>query len=390
MLKIVYDRKDLTGFVPNLAPEPTIGDRLAGRHMPANQPPYSTDFRFRQYLAHEGIDYQEVDTESYYDEDGIYPVHLEYFDPDIDYLALMSDRAREQVQRGRLTVVFYYPNGQDPVYDIVPRLDYLADVHQIDRSMIRVISGNATCERYDDFVYVPDAELRCRYLNQDSEYVVRVNLGPREKKLAYCNPQDRPWSRLYAASLWYHGLHSESYFVHGKAIRGEYFDQDPVWRWHTCWEKPKRLSEMFAMHLPMGLAHDDGRDSITRTYDNAYWRLVAESYFAKEDLSLSDATFKTILNMQPFIIVGPPGCLRLLKKSGYKTFGNYIDEGYDSVQNDEKRLYKCFQLAFYLYNLPHEEHQQLMRLVEPVLIHNQEVLLSSKKHMLLETLDKIR
>ena len=37
---------------------------------------------------------------------------------------------------------------------------------------------------------------------------------------------------------------------------------------------------------------------------------------------LTEKTFKPILNMQPFVIVGNAYSLKMLKQLGYKTFGN--------------------------------------------------------------------
>lgn len=222
------------------------------------------------------------------------------------------------------------------------------------------------------------------------QLVEQVNLKPRKKKLTYVNHYDRPWTRLMAASMWYHGFHVDSYFVYGKPNPGKDFDTSPIWKWHTTWEKPKRIAELFGIHLPLKAEPIQEGESEKRLYTDSYWSLVSGDYLNKQDFCLGEDVFKPIANMQPFVYMGPPGALALLKNQGYRTFGNFIDESYDSIQNDEKRLYKCFQLAFYLYNLPHEDHQSLMRLIEPTLIHNQEVLLSSKKHMLLRTLDKIR
>jgi hypothetical protein len=391
MFKFVYDRRGPYGFVPNLLTDTSIMPGSQQWYARQTEPPYSNEFRFRDYLSHEDIQYQEISVDHYSGDDGIYPVHLDYFDSDIDYLSLIRPETLDLARRDQLTILFYLADGQDPVQQAIPRLDYLADLHQIPRENIKTITSNAYCEKYDDFVFFPDAEIRYAYLNRHSHSVSQVNVGHRPKKFTFLNTTDQPWSRLFAASLWYHGMHVESHFVYPDSTHREDFENSSVWRWHACWEKPRRLAETFSIHLPFRPEPaNEQSDPTVRLYTESYWNLVPESYHTKEDLSLSDRTFAAILNMQPFIILGPPGSLKLLRDLGYKTFGNFIDESYDVTQNDEKRLYKCFQLAFYLYNLPHEEHQSLMRLVEPALEHNRKVLLSSKKNMLLHTLNKIR
>ena len=74
---------------------------------------------------------------------------------------------------------------------------------------------------------------------------------------------------------------------------------------------------------------------------------------------------------------------------GYKTFGNWINEDYDRVVNDEKRMYYIFKLVWQLSQFTHEQHQDLMIKMAPVLKHNQELLLSSKSKKLTNLIDKM-
>jgi len=53
---------------------------------------------------------------------------------------------------------------------------------------------------------------------------------------------------------------------------------------------------------------------------------------------LSEKTFKPIIAKHPFIMVGRPGFLSLLKNCGYKTFHPFIDETYDIIEDDYERM----------------------------------------------------
>ena len=135
--------------------------------------------------------------------------------------------------------------------------------------------------------------------------------------------------------------------------------------------------------------HNDHKHIERKFYEDAYWHIVTETHFASWTGFLTEKTFKPILNLQPFVIVGPPGSLLLLKDMGYKTFGNWINEDYDRVVNDEKRMYYVFKLVWQLSQFTHEQHQDLMIKMAPVLKHNQELLLSSKSKKLTNLIDKM-
>lgn len=96
--------------------------------------------------------------------------------------------------------------------------------------------------------------------------------------------------------------------------------------------------------------HDHVDSSQAHLYDS-YFSIVAETQFFSrqpdwnyEDISIYGSVFrteKTIKPMwfkQPFLVLGPPGYLKVLREHGYMTFSPMIDESYDSELNDERRL----------------------------------------------------
>lgn len=79
-------------------------------------------------------------------------------------------------------------------------------------------------------------------------------------------------------------------------------------------------------------------------YLNTYLSIVTETIFFQEDGEfptgyLSEKIWKPIGHCQPFILAGPYGSLKYIKKRyGFKTFHPYINESYDNEKNDYKRL----------------------------------------------------
>jgi hypothetical protein len=69
----------------------------------------------------------------------------------------------------------------------------------------------------------------------------------------------------------------------------------------------------------------------------ALWDLVVETVGDYPYAHLSEKSIKSILSFRPFIIIGGPGQIRLLKDLGFKTFDNWIDESYDNKKTFANR-----------------------------------------------------
>jgi len=395
MLTVVYDRRGEYGFVPNLIQRTDIKPKSKEWWDLCIEPPYSFEFRFLRYLDVEQIPYQEVLIDNYNGADGIYPINLNIYDKEIDYFALIRPETLQKVRENALTIVFYYSEGDDVMIDISGHLTVLSMQYDIPRMRIKMVCANALVTDVPGFYYTPDDELYYRYLHlSGSNYVKEVNLQPRTKKFTLLNRMDKPFRRLFAGSLHYHGLTNEAYFSYTNqnySTLSVEEENDPVYSWKKWFTHPGKVLDHFSMHLPIYAdyltddKHNDHKHIEQKFYNDAYWHVVAETHFASWTAFLTEKTFKPILNLQPFIILGPPGSLLLLKEMGYKTFNKWINEDYDRVVNDEKRMYYVFKLVWQLAQLTHEQHIELITSMKPVLEHNQNLLLESKK----EKLDKL-
>jgi hypothetical protein len=125
----------------------------------------------------------------------------------------------------------------------------------------------------------------------------------------------------------------------------------------------------------------------TRFFQDAYYNVIVETHI--NNLFLTEKTFKPILNLQPFVIVGAARSLRLLRELGYKTFGDYIDESYDNIEDPEQRLKQCLHTVEQISRMSHSEHMVDQHDMRKILLHNQQHFLSDKSAKLLNLLDKI-
>jgi hypothetical protein len=72
--------------------------------------------------------------------------------------------------------------------------------------------------------------------------------------------------------------------------------------------------------------------------NDSWISVISEARFEDEEgtVFLSEKVFKPIASHHPFIIMGNKHSLKELKKLGYKTFSNWIDESYDELDNLER------------------------------------------------------
>ena len=113
----------------------------------------------------------------------------------------------------------------------------------------------------------------------------------------------------------------------------------------------------------------------TEKYYSSYLYIVTETFFegvaqGEDTLFLSEKIFKPIIFFQPFIAFARPGTLKLLQTLGYKTFGDYIDESYDTIEDDKLRLLKAVESAKEFINLPQDTLTKNMIKMKSIFQHN--------------------
>jgi hypothetical protein len=66
--------------------------------------------------------------------------------------------------------------------------------------------------------------------------------------------------------------------------------------------------------------------------------IVTETVFYDSKLHLTEKIFKPIVARRPFMLLAAPHNLEYLRSYGFKTFGRWIDESYDTEVDNEKRI----------------------------------------------------
>jgi len=390
MIHFVYDFKNEHTFIPNLVKDTTLVPKSKEWYDLALKSPFSQENRLIKYMRLDTYPHAEMlCSELPADTTGYYMVNLNFFDTDIDFFSLMEKRSRKMLKAGRIKFVFYYSEG-DCMDDIVEHIDTLCKRHKVSMNNVKMVCANALAiSSGKSFIYFPDDELYYRYLHiHKRDYVTEVNTKERSKKFTFLNRIDKRWRRAFAASLWQHGLQNVSYFSYNdKSYTTSSMDdplEDNPYIWNKYWNDIPLLVAQFDLHTPVACDemtdNEHNNHSIIHKpfFEDSYWSFVTETHFSPETIFLTEKTFKCLLNLQPFVIIGNPGSLALLRELGYKTFDDYIYEDYDEVINNEKRLHSCFTECYKLANYTHASHRKVMSELKPILEYNQRVFLASK------------
>jgi hypothetical protein len=160
-----------------------------------------------------------------------------------------------------------------------------------------------------------------------------------------------------------------------------------------------------ADRLPMDLNYritgeDAGKTVVSdlEYYENSYFSLVTETIFFKERghhayetndrLFLTEKTFKPIFAQHPFLILASEGHLSALRDLGYKTYHPYIDETYDTIENDHDRLAAIIEEVKRLCNQTDEEWIEWQTNVKEIAKFNKQHFLTRTDHRITTDVEK--
>lgn len=102
----------------------------------------------------------------------------------------------------------------------------------------------------------------------------------------------------------------------------------------------------------------------------SFVQIVTETVYYQDKLHLTEKVFKPIVAGQPFLLLAAPNNLKYLKSYGFKTFGDYWDENYDSMPDPADRMAAVVDITEQLCNKPLAELEEMRRDMQGILEHN--------------------
>jgi hypothetical protein len=110
----------------------------------------------------------------------------------------------------------------------------------------------------------------------------------------------------------------------------------------------------------------------------AFCSLVTESRFYSNFPNFSEKTLRAIHCGRPFLLLAPPGTLKLLQQLGIKTFSDFWDESYDDIQDHTQRFDRVMQIAVDILSRTDLSIEPLVSILK----HNQRQMARIPKRML--------
>lgn len=102
----------------------------------------------------------------------------------------------------------------------------------------------------------------------------------------------------------------------------------------------------------------------------ALFSIVNETVFFEPKLHLTEKIFQPIVCLRPFILTAAPGNLAYIRSYGFRSFGDFIDESYDSIQDPDQRMDKIADIVADICAKPMSELHAMLDDMRPVLEHN--------------------
>lgn len=122
-------------------------------------------------------------------------------------------------------------------------------------------------------------------------------------------------------------------------------------------------------------ANDFSQYSIHTTeishYTETFFSVISETTLTNR--FITEKIYKPILNLHPFIVIGAPRILELLKERGYYTFEEMFDESYDTELDHVKRVNKVITAIYNFTKLPSNEKYTIYKSIIPKLLHNRDL-----------------
>lgn len=217
------------------------------------------------------------------------------------------------------------------------------------------------------------------------------------------------FNRRGASHRWYitakfieHNFLDQAFFSMYQPADAVNVDNTVIKNSHNIEQVIRDNAELFPLKL--SLTTFNGNDAIgyhpmadVEFFTNSYFSLIPETKFFKEPHCgcghldghfLTEKTYKVISAKHPFILMHRPYVLRELRNSGYQTFHPYIDERYDTIEDDELRLEYIINEIERLYKFTDDEWIKFQTNVQSILLHNFN-LLSSRLNPILTIVDNL-
>lgn len=339
-----------------------------------------------------------------------YFININQYIENFDYFSLLSDQVKKLVRDEKINILFQYCEADLPDR-IDAELRSLCQKYNFNKSCVHFIIHNTRADQLENWYYFNDDEIlyqqTCHQYLQDQ--ILSWSGRRRSFKTTCLNRTHKNWRAVFAAQIYKNSLPNENILTYCANDQGDHSDLlDCPYKPELNKLYPLLVNDMnnswledaqiFLTKIPITADNlDNATRNLYRTFVpdffyNSYWNIIVETHIDIENHSgvfLTEKTWKPIAHLQPFVILGTPGSLAHLRDLGYQTFGDYLDESYDSCDNHVKRTAMVIDQVKWLTSRTYNQLHILHEKVQPTVEHNRRVFFSSKKKKLIELFNRL-
>jgi len=197
---------------------------------------------------------------------------------------------------------------------------------------------------------------------------------PRSRKFLSMGTKDYPERRFLVSNIITNGLLDQGYVSYSQEMisteLGLGYDQQQ--RDHVI-----ATGKLIEHLLPIPSLDDSTEwTCMPRTFlTDSYVNMVNDTFYNQTNggnTFLSEKVFNAIAHGQMFFMLSPRGTLQYLRDEGYQTFGDYVDESYDSLEENYDRLVAVTNSFIQFMQQPIEQIHKIYVDCLPIIQHNQQ------------------
>lgn len=122
-----------------------------------------------------------------------------------------------------------------------------------------------------------------------------------------------------------------------------------------------------------GMSYQTSLPAMADIYQKYFLEVVCETD-ATCNCFFTEKTLKNFWLGKPFLLWSAPGSLKFLQRHGFQTFGQFVDESYDQIQNSHDRFQAVTQEIQRLSSMSVSELSEIHRNLAPVYEHNRSIM----------------
>lgn len=123
--------------------------------------------------------------------------------------------------------------------------------------------------------------------------------------------------------------------------------------------------------LPQNTASSaSSADYSVTDYQQCWWEVVQETLFDDARIHLTEKILRPIACGTPFLLLAPAGSLAYLRELGFETFGDVIDESYDTITDPVDRMRAVIQEMLRIRSWSSDQREKIQADLASRIQHN--------------------